>query len=67
MINQPGDYFVCDHNGENSGVFDFTTKQAEILSGLSPSFYEVAHYESQLNTDSMINPLISLYCNRANP
>jgi len=67
QINQPSDYFVCGDNGDVIGTFDFTSKNAEILGGLSPTNYAVSYYATQQEANSMVNPLVSPYFNVSNP
>ncbi|MFT4804062.1 MAG: hypothetical protein ACI9YE_001260 [Psychroserpens sp.] len=67
VINQPTDYMVCDNDLDGFYEFDLTVKDQEILSGLSPSNFQVTYYETQQNADSMVNPLSSPYTNITNP
>lgn len=67
VINQPSDYAVCDETGSGIGLFDFTSKDAEILGNLDPSNYVVSYYESQFDADAQTNPLVSPYANVTNP
>jgi gliding motility-associated-like protein len=60
----PSDYIVCDMpisgSSDTDGFyesFDLTTKNSEILTGLTPGLYTVSYHLSQVDADSGANPI----------
>lgn len=64
----PTDYILCDdlmdNNNQNGRVtFDLSTKNNEILDGLSNSNFIVTYYTSRLNAENSTNELPNIYYN----
>ncbi len=57
--------FTRCNNGTT--VFDLSTKDQEVLNGLSPTLYEVKYYASEEDLNANINSLPVLYENTQNP
>lgn len=66
-INQPSDYVVCDEFGNGFGIFDFSTKDAEILGGLNPSAYSISYHETFQDAQDNVNALVNPYTSIVNP
>ncbi|MEP5207649.1 T9SS type B sorting domain-containing protein, partial [Nonlabens ulvanivorans] len=67
-------YEICDDEMEldgdptnDSGQFDLTTMDAEVLDAQNPANYIVTYYETQEDADLKVNPLPTLYENTVNP
>lgn len=43
-LTEPTDYRICDDNNDGFEIFDFTTKEDEILNGLDPLQYDLYYY-----------------------
>src|SRR5690606_27318162 len=54
--NSPEDYRVCDNNNNGVGVFNLTTKNDEILEGLSA---DISYHTSLLNAEQNIAPIVN--------
>lgn len=66
-INKPDDYFNCDTTGNETGVFDLSKKNAEILGLLDPAEYTISYHLSPADADEGINILATTYTNIQNP
>lgn len=58
-IQSPQDYTICDGNGSGFGSFDLTMLHDALLSGLTPSQYDVTYYETLSNAENNVNSLPS--------
>lgn len=56
---------VCDDNADGLAVFDLTTRETQILNGLTPGDYTVEFYEDSDLTMLIADP--TAYTNLANP
>ena len=61
----PTDYVVCDANSGGFAIFDFTTKDAEIIG--NEANISMSYYQSEFDAQAYVNPLLSPYVNIANP
>ncbi|WP_298901588.1 T9SS type A sorting domain-containing protein [uncultured Psychroserpens sp.] len=61
----PSDYVVCDANSGGFGVFDFTTKDAEIIG--NDLDVSISYYQSEFDALAYVNALASPYSNISNP
>ena len=66
-INPPSDYEVCDEFGNGFGVFDLTSKDAEILGNSNPNEFMVSYHETLQDAQNNMNALASPYSNVTNP
>ncbi|UOX34069.1 T9SS type A sorting domain-containing protein [Flavobacterium sediminilitoris] len=56
-INTPSNYVVCESGNSNFGLFDLTSKNAEILGSLNPNLYTVTYYEYSNDAQNGVNPI----------
>ena len=50
------DFQICDTDGDLIGLFDLTTKDAEILNGQNPADFEVQYYSGPDDSDLIPTP-----------
>ncbi|QAA81808.1 T9SS type B sorting domain-containing protein [Aequorivita sp. H23M31] len=59
VANEPIDLFRCD-NGVQSGIFDLTQNDANILGGQDPTLFDIKYFttvlDSENNTNEITNP-----------
>lgn len=58
-INTPSPYIVCETDDSSFGLYDLTSKNAEILGVLNPTLYTVNYYESSLDAENNVNPILN--------
>jgi len=62
------DMELCDDDTRDGiEAFDLESNSANILNGQDPAIFNVTYYESQLDADAAMNPLVSPYSNTSNP
>ncbi|WP_188622031.1 T9SS type B sorting domain-containing protein, partial [Flavobacterium suaedae] len=65
------EFFECDYDGDNDGVytFDLTQVEDQVLGTQDPAQYSVTYYESEADATAGENPITdpSLYSNENNP
>ena len=68
-IQDPEPYIICDDDDDSVAIFDLTTRNDEILNGLSTLQYSIEYFESQTNAENQINVinLPQTYTNTSNP
>jgi Secretion system C-terminal sorting domain len=60
IIQTPSVYSVCDNDSQDGiGIFDLTTKNAEILGTNDPNLYSIAFFETELDALNNVNQIIS--------
>lgn len=56
----PTDYSLCDYNGNGVGIFNLTTKTAEILGSINPSTTTVTFYTTLASAEAGLNAIVSI-------
>ncbi|WP_417875137.1 T9SS type B sorting domain-containing protein [Xanthomarina gelatinilytica] len=67
VANSVSNMDICDDNNDGLWSFDFSTKDAEILSAQDPNHYSVHYFETQADADANQNEIIGFYTNTSNP
>lgn len=62
VIQTPSVLAVCDNDPQDGiGIFDLTTKNAEILGTNDPNLYSIAFFETEIDALSNVNQIVSAY------
>ncbi|WP_445457141.1 DUF7619 domain-containing protein [Flavobacterium sp. HNIBRBA15423] len=56
-INTPSNYVVCEYDNSGFGLFDLTSKNAEILGSLDSNLYTLTYYEYSNDAQNGVNPI----------
>lgn len=62
-ITEPSDYIICDDNSDSFATFDLSTKNTEILNGLSPDEYSISYFASVADAEANTQPLPYIFTN----
>ncbi len=58
IANDPVDLFRCD-NGIQSGIFDLTQNDANVLGGQDPALFDVKYFTSETDSEDNINAIVT--------
>ena len=57
VATEPEPYEVCDDNTDGEGIFDLTTRDAEVLGTINPALFSVEYYTTQDAAMEGISPI----------
>jgi len=67
ILQQVGDWQICDTGNNGVETFDLTEKNIEILGGQSATNFDISYYNSQVDADAGLNAIVGSFDNIINP